>query len=372
MRRALSAILILTLAACSKQVPPSPPTGATATPAAPEAAKAEDLRLSGPHTHGNLSIYLIHNAAAPKEDVDCLTLEEALKSGALKVTEKAGGAEVNELQVENVGDKPVYLQAGDTVKGGQQDRTIAIDTMLPPKSGKRGIDAFCVEPGRWHAREGKSAMVFGVAKAPVATNAQKLAIRLEKDQGKVWAAGEQVNRDLATLSKPAAPAEPDARPSEPRAQAYSSSAGISGRLGGKNSYVEAVEDEAVQKKLADRIAALETTPGHHEDIVGVVFCMNGKVQSAEIYAAAGLFRKLWPKLLRSAAVEAISKQKEGEAAPAPSEADVRAMLAAPADAVGKSEVRADGQTVRIYEKEKAVRFDTEEKGKLLHRQVLAK
>lgn len=360
MRRAFAAFLILTLAACSNSDP---------TAARPSSAPPAETRFSGPHTHGNLSVYLVHDSKAPQDDVDCLTLEEALKSGVLKVTEKAGAAEVNELQVENVGDRPVYLQAGDTVKGGQQDRTIAVDTMLPPKSGKRGIDAFCVEPGRWHAREGKSAMVFGAAQAPVASNGQKLAIRLEKDQGKVWAAGEKVNRDLATLAKPEPAAA--APPADSGRRVAGSSAGITGVFVGKNSYVEAIEEESVQKKLAERIAALEKAPAGQKDVVGAVFCMNGKVQSAEIYAAAGLFRKLWPKLLRSVAVEAISTQKEGEAVRAPSEADVRAMLAAP-DGPGKAEVRPDGPTVRIYEKERAVRFDTEADGRLLHRQVLAR
>ena len=346
MRRVFALIAILVSTACSNSEQTAPPA---------------ETRLSGPHTHGNLSVYLVHDSKAPQDDVDCLTLEEALKSGALQVTEKAQGAEVNELQVENLGDKPVYLQAGDTVKGGQQDRTIAVDTMLAPKSGRRGIDAFCVEPGRWQGREGKSTQVFGEAQAPVATNDQKLAIRLEKDQGKVWAAGEKVNRDLAK-AEPAAP-----------------SAGGSGLLSGatfsldepKNSYVEALETPAVQKRLAERIGALEKAPAGRKDVVGAVFCMNGKVQSAEIYAAAGLFRKLWPKLLRSAAVEAISTQKEGQQVQPPSEADVRAMLAAP-DGAGKAEVRPDGPTVRIYEKERAVRFDTEADGKLLHRQVLAR
>jgi len=348
MRRAAIAILWASLVACSEpaEIPGSP----------------EGYRFSGPHTHGNLSVYLVHSASAPQGDFGCITLEEALKSGVLKVTEKGDGAEVNELQVENVGDKPVYLQAGDTVKGGQQDRTIAVDTMLPPKSGKRGIDAFCVEPGRWRARDEKSAMVFGAAQAPVATNEQKLAIRLEKSQEKVWAAGEKVNQALAK-AEPAAP-----------------SAGGRGVLAGatfsldepKNSYVEAIEDPNVQKKLAERIARLEKAPAGQKDVVGAVFCMNGKVQSAEIYAAAGLFRKLWPKLLRGAAVEALSSQKDGESVPAPAESDVRAMLAAPPDAAGKTEDRPGGQTVRIYEKERAVRFDTEADGKLLHRQVLAR
>ena len=34
--------------------------------------------------------------------------------------------------------------------------------------------------------------------------------------------------------------------------------------------------------------------------------MNGKVNGADVYAASQLFRKMWPKLIRSAAVEAIT------------------------------------------------------------------
>jgi hypothetical protein len=363
MRRAFATSMMLSLFACSDPAPGDPSPGPI----------VQSTRLSGPYAHGNLTVFLVHATPASQDDFGCITLEEALQSGAIKVTEKAEGAEVNELQVENAGDKPVYLQAGDTVKGGQQDRTIAVDTILPPKSGKRGIDAFCVEPGRWHAREGtRYANVFGVAQAPVATNEQKLAIRLEKDQGKVWAAGERVNRDLATVARPEAPAEPAARSPEP-GQRSTSSAGITGVFSGaKNSYVEAIEEETVQKKLAERIAALEKAPAGHPDAVGAVFCMNGKIQSAEIYAAAGLFRKLWPKLLRSASVEAISKQKEGAAGQAPAEADVRALLADLEAGKSKTEERPGGHTVRVTEKERAVRFDTEADGKLLHRQVLTR
>lgn len=346
MRYPAAAFAILSLLACSTS----------------DSAGSPASDLSGPFTHGNLTVYLIHTSA-PQREIDCLTLEEALQSGALKITEKTDGAEVNELQVENAGTTPVYLQAGDTVKGGQQDRTIAVDALLPPRSGKRSIDAFCVEPGRWEGRDNPGDQRFGLAQAPVATNEQKLAVRLEKDQSKVWEAGRKVNRDLVLASK----AEPPA-------------AGGTGALTGatfsleeaKDSYVLAVEDPAVKKKLEERIAALEKAPGDRKDVVGAVFCMNGKVQSAEVYPANGLFRKLWPKLLRSAAVDAISQQKETSAVCVPSAADVRALLAETADGPTKSEERPGGPTVRITEKTRAVRFDTEADGRLLHRQVLAK
>ncbi len=63
--------------------------------------------------------------------------KEALQSGEVLVTEMPEGAEVNRLEIENKGGRRVHLQAGDTVKGGKQDRTIAVDFILEPKSGRR-------------------------------------------------------------------------------------------------------------------------------------------------------------------------------------------------------------------------------------------
>jgi len=58
---------------------------------------------------------------------------------------------VNALTVENTGKDEVFVQAGDIVKGGQQDRVLSVDLLLPPRSGEVTIAAFCVEHGRWHS-----------------------------------------------------------------------------------------------------------------------------------------------------------------------------------------------------------------------------
>lgn len=365
--RVIAVACLISLAACSKSEPVNPGVETTRKDG------VEGYRLSGPNQRGNLAIYLLHDKAAASDDLGCVSLEEALKSGALKVTEKAEGAEVNELQVENTGDKPVYLQAGDTVKGGQQDRTIAVDFVLPPKSGKKTVDAFCVEPGRWSVRgetntivqadrsetRGYGGATFAMADfpTPVATKEQKLAVRLEKSQEKVWAAGAKVNSDLK--AKVVSPSNGGGVQtlalSEP-----------------KNSFVEAVDDPAVAKKVDETVAALAKILEGRPDAVGAAFCINGKIQNIEVYSAAGLFRKLWPKLLRAAAVEAFANAPTGEAAAPPSESELRALLGRFEGEKAREEVRPDGPTVRIVEREHEVRFDTERDGKLLHRQVLTK
>jgi hypothetical protein len=96
------------------------------------------LQVSGPIVHDNLAIYLVHGSggggAVP------LTLQEALAKGAVKVHETGS---VNALTVENTGKDEVYVQAGDIVKGGQQDRVLSVDLLLPPRSGEVSIAAFC-------------------------------------------------------------------------------------------------------------------------------------------------------------------------------------------------------------------------------------
>ena len=54
------------------------------------------------------------------------------------------------------------------------------------------------------------------------------------------------------------------------------------------------------------------------------------------------------------------------------ESELRKLLADFAGQKGRAELRPDGPTVRIFEKEHAVLFDTEHQGALLHRQVLVK
>src|SRR5436190_14614829 len=113
------------------------------------ALSAEAQKMSGPYTHENLTLYLVHGPATVKGDY--LTLDEALAAKKVIVNETGN---VNELTIENQSDQAVYVQSGDIVKGGRQDRTIGVDIVLAPHSGKLPVASFCVEHGRWSGRGG--------------------------------------------------------------------------------------------------------------------------------------------------------------------------------------------------------------------------
>ncbi len=102
---------VLLAAAGAAQTPPTQKAGV------PPKIEATAHRISGPFTHENLTVFLIHGEDRIKNK-DFLTLQEALKKKKVVVHETQ---QVNELAIENVSKtEEVFVQAGDIVKGGQQ------------------------------------------------------------------------------------------------------------------------------------------------------------------------------------------------------------------------------------------------------------
>src|SRR5467141_3772998 len=142
----------------------------------------DDYRLEGPFTQGNLTVFLIHGKDKIKGQT-FITLQEALVQRKVIVRETRS---VNELSIENISGEEVYVQSGDIVKGGQQDRMLGVDLILPPRSGKIPIAAFCVENGRWSQRGSEQVAVFGSSANVVASRDVKLAAKSAGSQSEVW------------------------------------------------------------------------------------------------------------------------------------------------------------------------------------------
>src|SRR6266550_3540735 len=268
--------------------------------------KATDYRLSGPYTHKNLSIFLIHSKTTTRTK-SFLTLQEALEQKKVVVYETQS---VNELAIENLSSEDVYVQSGDIVKGGQQDRMIGVDLIVPPKSGKMPISAFCVEHGRWSGRGNERAGVFSSSSDAVATKEIKLAAKRSNSQGAVW---ENVKVAQDKLSE-----NVGARVNSP----------VSG-----SSLQLAVENGKVQETADSYVKALSSIANRSDDVIGYVFAINGKVNSADVYGSNVLFKKLWPKLLKANAVEAIAELQKDKFRPASPES-VRGFLSEAENAKG--------------------------------------
>lgn len=240
-------------------------------------------RLSGPYTHKNLTVFLVHGKDQTSRTF--LTLQEALAQKKVRVYETK---EVNELVIKNFSNENIYVQAGDIVRGGEQDRMISIDFIVPPKSGRMPIEAFCVESGRWNKRGNEEAAVFSSSENGVVSKEIKLAAKSAKSQQEVWqtvkVAQDKLGRNVG--------------------------GSVQDRIS-TSSLELSVESPKVKATTAAYLKSLSGILQNKSDVIGYVFAINGKVNSADIYASHALFAKLWPKLIKSSAVEAVAEIQNG-------------------------------------------------------------
>jgi hypothetical protein len=86
--------------------------------------------------------------------------------------------------------------------------------------------------------------------------------------------------------------------------------------------------------------------GETKQIVGVAVAVNGKVLSVDTFESTPLFKKFWPKLLKSYALDAVSAEDDPEARVKAKEitaADCIAFLVDVEKSTAETESRSDGQ-----------------------------
>jgi hypothetical protein len=277
------------------------------------AAATQVPRVSGPYTHANLSLYFTHGPSAPGPVP--LTLQEALAKNQVLVRETG---DVNQLVIENRGNDEVFVQAGEIVKGGKQDRVLTVSVLLPKNSGPVPIGAYCVEQGRWQQRAGEEVTRFSSSDAAVPSRKAKLAMKApvvtESAPDRILRPGE-ARRDPDT----------GRRQQEVWKDVAETQRKLAGTVGApvnapesRSSLQLSLENKQVKATVAEYLKALEPTIHKVPDAIGLAFAINGAINSADLYPSHGLFVKLWPKLLRAAATEAVAEKngKSGEA-PAP-------------------------------------------------------
>jgi len=321
-----------------------PPAGGPAPPSSPP------YRISGPFSSGNLSVFLVHGQDQLK-GTEILTLQEALAQKLVVVRETGN---VNQLSIRNLSDKLVFVQSGDIVKGGRQDRTMQYDLILQPGSGEVPLASFCVESGRWSQRGSESGAVFGSAYGALATKSLKLAAKSRGEQSAVWGAVEEAQANLKRALK-----ESVNNPASP------------------SSLQLTLENSRVKETTQQYVDQLAKVVAGKNDAIGYAFAINGKINSADIYASHALFMKFWPKLLQSSAVEAIAERDgnpNGASLPPPSPGAVRACLQQPRAAKESTQSVARSTKLETRDSKDAVDFLTRdtEANVVLHRNLIAK
>ncbi len=331
-------------------------------------ASDRDYRLTGPYTHDALAIYLIHREAENPGPVP-LTLAEAMEQGVVKVMETG---DVEELVVRNRGGREVFIQAGDIVKGGKQDRVLTISMVVPPHSGDIPVGAFCVEQGRWEGRGSEKEREFSASTARLPSKSGRVAL-YRRAQESLSATG---GRRAWTRDRSSGRGDLQGR-------IWASVTATQSGLGGavrqsvadersRSSLQLSLENAALASALEGYEEALGRLAQDHPDAVGYVFAIGGRLDGGDEFASTGLFRKLWARQLKAAATEALASEDE-TARPGPTLAEVAVFIDAARTGEGSSRAMPGRITVETRASDEA--FYTEmrrSQGTWVHRSIIAR
>jgi hypothetical protein len=237
---------------------------------------------------GDLLIHPIKRAVG--SGADFLTLDEALAAGLVDIAEISEGGSVPELKLRNRVEKPVLLLDGEELRGGKQNRALNLSILVAPES-EIVIPVSCVEQGRWsrgHRGRPDERAVGGGSASELRSSEDALfaSVKFEKmrhvsasmkerrayrsDQSEIWDRIEKKARRMDSLSETGA---------------------------------AATIFERNRKPLEDYAGAFR----FDGDEIGAVFVIRGRVSGIEIFGSTQIFAKLWPKLVRSYALDALDR-----------------------------------------------------------------
>lgn len=205
-----------------------------------------------------------------------VTLKVALEKKKVAITEFSGGS-VNTLYIENISSDTVMILSGEVVQGGKQDRVIAQDFILPPRSGKKDVSVFCVEHGRWQTKKGGDMSFqdyFSVSSSEV-----RKAATVNKNQQEVW------KKVTETTEK-------------------NNASTLTGTL-------TALQNAGTFKQDLERYSKYFGKLFTNQfDVIGVIVVAGDKILGCDMFATHELFQKHYPNLLNSYATEAITSGKK--------------------------------------------------------------
>jgi ARG/rhodanese/phosphatase superfamily protein len=227
---------------------------------------------------------------------DHSTLDEALTTGRVRITEVGEAGSVSELKLLNDTDHPILLLDGEELTDAKQNRICNLTILAPPRA-ETLIPVSCVEAGRWSWHS----QAFSTS-------------------GNVHFAGSRARkaRDVSDSLY---------RHSAPQAKQDLVWSDISGKLDrlATRSGTAAMFDAFVQRsdELDGFVDALRLPP----EAVGAVFSLNGRPLGLEFFENPALCAKLGPKLIRSWALDAIDYDAEPGAPAEPTQRQVADFLA---------------------------------------------
>ncbi len=231
------------------------------------------VTVKSPSGYGNLTLFPLVGRVSTHSGYTLL--DEAIRSGQVRVQEKDGG-QVNTVRVKNAGKTYVFGIAGEIVSGARQDRMLENDVLLPPGSGWLDVPVFCTEHGRWSGTSEN----FGTKGHVVSGRVRERAARTQSQEA-VWEEVEAAHQGLGVTAA-------------------------------SRAFARVYEDKGAQDQARPYIDELDRLPDFCPGALGVVVAVGNRILCVDAFGSAALFRKMWPKLLRSYVIDATQSRPSGK------------------------------------------------------------
>jgi hypothetical protein len=217
-----------------------------------------------------------------------LTLKEALEKRLLVVKEVSADASVPELKVINNADVPVFLMDGEELAGAKQNRVLNTSILVKDKS-ELIIPVSCTEQGRWSYQSSEFYNSENIMshkmrgnKAVHVSSSLRESGSYHSDQGAIWENIEEM----------------------------SASAGIHSSTGAMKDVFEGKKDD-----LEEYMKVFQCIP--HQK--GILVLVGGEVAGLDILSRESAFEVIFPKLLKSYAMDVVLEKKKKGSNPMPLE-----------------------------------------------------
>jgi len=257
----------------------------------------KSVKIGEPQNHANMQIYPLYIQNGHERGYR--TLEEALESQEINILEVSEGGSVPNLAVENTGKLPVLMVVGEELIGAKQNRVLNTSILVPAES-RLNIPVSCVEQGRWAYRSrafdsGSTTSHLRLRKIQTenVTTSLRFKQSFDANQSAVW---QEVGRKMHSHDT--------------------------------TSHTAALHDvyEQTSHTVQEYLENLQP-PAAAE---GILVVINNEVVGGDLFDHAETLGRLWQKLLRGYALDAVERSHQ---TPSASLTDTGAFIRAAQEAV---------------------------------------
>jgi len=235
----------------------------------------DTLKVGNAESFENITVFPIFGKTG--EGVSFITLNEAVKTGCIEVTEISERGSVPDLKVKNKSDHHILIFDGETLIGAKQNRIVNTTIIILPRK-EVIIPVSCVEKGRWSYKaqnfKASASRLYPELRREVCRDtfsSLKRTARAYSDQGKVW---NRINHKMAAMHV--------------------------------SSFTGAMEDIFTEygNKLSDLSAKFKT----HDGQIGATILINSKLTLLEIFSSPEVLKNTFEKIINSVGIDALENR----------------------------------------------------------------